>query len=293
MDYFDWLTESKNRLTKNIEHLALEIQNPGKMKIRRTLIAGETMGIINALQTADLSATVIDKNLERYIELINSNIKPPVPVKASDVIIRAMYIISDGINSFGGKFDRSDLPAIAKLFIDSPVLVGHDRSGLPVARNFWAETVERGNRLWVKSYFYWLKQADGSSRLKLNIDSGIYKECSVSFTYSLPECSACGGDIRFCGHLVSKDVFFYYRGVEKILETSLVYRGSIPGTSITDKLSITNNQPLSFAGNDESVGVFTLMPVTHLYNSPGIIKDIKGFKARINSRDFMFVRARR
>lgn len=251
------------------------------------------MEIINALQTAELSATVIDKNLERYIELINSNIKPPVPVEASDVIIRAMYIISDGINSFGGRFDRADLPAIAKLFIDSPVLAGHDRSSLPVARNFWGETVEKGNRLWIKSYFYWLKQAEGASKLKLNIDSGIYKECSVSFTYNLPECSACGGDIRYCGHLVSKDVFFYYRGVEKILETSLVYRGSIPGTSITDKLSITSAEPLSFASEGGSVSVFTLMPVAYIYNSPGIVKKIEGFKARINFRDFMLVRERR
>lgn len=250
------------------------------------------MKMINALQTAELSATIIDKNLERYVELINSNIKPPVRVKASDVIIRAMYIISDGINLFGGRFDRADLPAIARLFIDSPVLVGHDRSGLPVARNFWAETVEKGGRLWVKSYFYWLKQAEGATKLKLNIDSGIYKECSVSFTYSLPECSACGGDIRYCGHLVSRDIFFYYRGVEKILETSLVYRGSIPGTSITDQLSITGTKPLSLKSEDGSAGIFTLMPAVYLYNSPGLAKRFEGFKARINSCDFMLVRER-
>lgn len=253
---------------------------------------GETMKMISALQTAELSAAVIDKNLERYVELINTNINPPVPVEASDVIIRAMYIISDAVNSFGGRFDRADLPAIAKLFIDSPVLVGHDRSGLPVARNFWAEAVEKGGRLWIKSYFYWLKQAEGALKLKLNIDSGIYKECSVSFTYSLPECSACGNDIRYCGHLISKDIFFYYRGVEKILETSLVYRGSIPGTSITDRLSITSTKTLSLKSENRSAGIFTLIPAVYIYNNPNFIKKFEGFKARINSCDFMLVRER-
>ena len=157
-----------------------------------------------------------------------------------------MYIISDSINSYGGRFDRTDLPAMAGLFIDSPVLIGHDKSGLPVARNFWAETVEKDGRLWIKSYFYWPKHAEGASKLALNIDAGIYKECSVSFVYALPECSACGKDIRSCGHQVSADVFFYYRGIEKILETSLVYRGAIPDTAITRDLSIAPESSKAF-----------------------------------------------
>ena len=96
------------------------------------------MEMIKACQTAELSASVVNNNIQRYVNLINENIKPPVPVTAEDVTIRAMYILSDGINSYGGKFDRADLPSIARLFIDSPVMIGHDKSGLPVARNFWA-----------------------------------------------------------------------------------------------------------------------------------------------------------
>ncbi len=250
------------------------------------------MEMIKACQTAELSASVVNNNIQRYVDLINENIKPPVPVTAPDIVIRAMYILSDGINSYGGKFDRADLPSIARLFIDSPVIIGHDKSGLPVARNFWAETIERNDRLWIKSYFYWLKQAEGSSKLTLNIDSGIYKECSVSFTYSFPECSACGKDIRHCGHQVSQDLFFYYRGVEKILETSLVYRGSIPDTAITDQLSLSKNRSLKVKSGDlkNQAMVYTLTPAVYLMNNPGLTRNVEGFGARIKNRSFILAR---
>jgi hypothetical protein len=245
------------------------------------------MGSINALQTARLSASVVESNLQKYVDLINSNIKPPVKLAPTDIFVRAMYIISDGVNSYGGRFDRADLPQIAGLFIDSPVLIGHDKSGLPVARNFWAETIEKGDQLWVKCYFYWLRGADGSSRLKANIDSGIYKECSVSFTYTCPECSACGKDIRFCGHQVTEDIFFYYRGVDKVLETSLVYRGSIPGTSITDKLSNINaDTPKGEAGPGK---IFTLNSIASLSAGIRPKNNRRQFKARIAERVFMLV----
>ncbi|MCP4582257.1 MAG: hypothetical protein GY839_11630 [candidate division Zixibacteria bacterium] len=241
------------------------------------------MGTIKAIQTAELAASAVENDIQKYVNLINANIKPPVPVTASDVIIRAMYIVSDGINSYGGRFDRTDLPAIARLFIDSPVLIGHDKSGLPVARNFWAEAVEKGSRLWIKSYFYWLRETDGASRLKLNIDSGIYKECSVSFTYTMPECTACGKDMRFCGHQVGEDIFFYYRGVERVLETSLVYRGSIPDTSITDQL-VADSYLDSNTLKPDNQAVYTIAPGA--YNMAGLMTH-KGIRARLNNHSFI------
>ena len=244
------------------------------------------MGKIKAIQTAELSASVIDKNLQKYVDLINANINPPVPVTTSDVIIRAMYIISDSVNAYGGRFDRAELPSIAALFIDSPVLIGHDKSGLPVARNFWAETVERDGHTWVKCYFYWLKDADKDNRLRLNIDSGIYKECSVSFTYAYPECSACGKDIRTCGHQVSRDIFFYYRGVDKVLETSLVYRGAVPGTSITDKLLL----PEALSDQTPAKGHYSLSPSTYLPFDIAGKSNPDIFRARLNGDDFLLMR---
>jgi hypothetical protein len=235
---------------------------------------------LKAVQLAQLSATPIEHNLQKYCNLINSNVRPPVPVKPENIFIRAMFVVSDSVNAYGGRFDRVDLPEIARMFIDSPVLIGHDKGGLPVARNFWAETIEKDGQLWVKSYFYWLKQTENAEKLVLNIDAGIYKECSVSFVYDKPECSACGQDIRTCGHQISKDIHFYYRGVEKILETSLVYRGAIPGTSITDQLAIKYVNP----------GIFRLIP--ELAGRPGILPSagLDVISVRLNQRHFHLTR---
>jgi len=121
------------------------------------------------------------------------------------------------------------------------VLVGHRKDHLPVARAFYTETVEHKGRPWVKSYFYWLKSADNSEELCDNIDGGIYKECSIAFTFSMPECSICQKDIRNCSHEPFEKYnqqgtqilcHFNYRQIEKVLESSLIYRGANPGTSL-------------------------------------------------------------
>jgi hypothetical protein len=79
-----------------------------------------------------------------------------------------------------------------------------------------------------------------------NIDGGIYQECSIGFVYRLPECSVCGQDIRTCEHQVfsqygknddEQRCHFLYRGIEKVLETSLVYRGANPDTGMSRELA--------------------------------------------------------
>jgi|GEM_PF-1646907 len=181
------------------------------------------------------------------IDEINRQVHPPKPVKQNDVYIRAMYIVSDQVNSQGGCFATEDLDHLATLLVDSPVMVGHRRDSLPLARNFKAETVTQDSRTWVKSYFYWMKESEGAEDLKGNIDGGIYKECSISFLFLLPECSICGKDIRQCRHVPFQEyekapgqteiAHFKYRQIERVLETSLVYRGAVADTKITDRLS--------------------------------------------------------
>jgi len=179
------------------------------------------------------------------VNLINKNIKPPTTVTAGEVYVRAMYIVSDQVNSFGGRFPGDEHTRLAELLVDSPVLIGHRKDKLPVGRNFHAVTLERDGRPWVKSYFYWLRAADTSEQLRENIDGGIYKECSVAFTFGLPECSICGRDIRQCEHEpfevyeqngVKEVCHFNYRRIERVLETSLVYRGAIPETTVSKDL---------------------------------------------------------
>jgi hypothetical protein len=195
---------------------------------------------------------------EELIDLINRRIRPPRPVKNGEVHIRAMYIVSDSVNNYGGRFPPEEHDRIAALLVDTPVMVGHSKEKLPVARNFHA-VVERANASakgevtsWVKVYFYWAKGTKEGEDLKTNIDSGVYKECSISFSFTTPECSICGEDIRECKHIPFRKyrgpsgelqtAYFNYRGVQKILETSLVYRGATPNTRITKELEFFSLQ---------------------------------------------------
>ncbi|MGD8922838.1 MAG: hypothetical protein PVH24_06280, partial [Candidatus Zixiibacteriota bacterium] len=181
-----------------------------------------------------------EKPPDHLIDLLNDNINPPGALTDDDVYIRAMYIVSDEVNSYGGRFPIEEHERMAELLVDSPVMVGHRKDKLPVGRNFHAVLIDRDGKNWIKSYFYWLRKADGAASLKDNIDGGVYKECSVGFTFGLPECSICGKDIRLCPHEPfetyagrdgEKSCYFNYRQIERVLETSLVYRGATPHTS--------------------------------------------------------------
>jgi hypothetical protein len=180
------------------------------------------------------------------VDLINTNINPPEALSADDVYIRAMYVVSDQVNSFGGKFPIEELQSLANLIVDSPVMIGHRKDRLPIGRNFFAKVEQKESFHWVKSYFYWLKSADNAEDLRRNIDGGIYKECSLGFTFHLAECSICGKDIRLCDHEPFQSYgkneicHFNYRKVERVLEASLVYRGAQPDTSITSELYAGN-----------------------------------------------------
>jgi len=182
-----------------------------------------------------------DDRVAFLVSRINERIKPPRPVTAENVNIRAMYLVNDKINTHGGRFRRADLHDLCKLIADTPVLVGHNRAGQPLARTFHAELEMKEGVLWLKSFFYWPK-SDGIDEFRDKIDSGVFKECSISFTYTFPECSLCGEDIRRCRHEIealSPDenrTHFIYRGITQVLETSLVFKGSVRGTHITDRL---------------------------------------------------------
>ena len=234
-----------------------------------------SLGRITA-HLADPVETTVAANL---IELINQNINPPSPIVETDVYIRAMYVVSDEVNSFGGRFPVEEHEQLSKLLVDSPVMVGHRKDKLPIARNFHATVVDRDGRSWVKCYFYWLKSALKADDLRENIDGGIYKECSIGFTFAFPECSICGKDIRSCEHesfskynLSDGEIVchFNYRRIERVLETSLVYRGALPDTSVSKELNLGRNN--------------ASMPCSERIDEPVLIDDITQLDA---SGDFL------
>ena len=195
---------------------------------------------LKEILVGNLSLKHPDQRIDFLVNQINENIKPPRKATLDNVNIRVMYLLNDLVNSHGGRFRRADLASLSRLIIDTPVLIGHDRSSAPLARNFHAELEQKGEILWLKSYFYWPKSNDGEAdHLLEKIDSGILKECSISFVYTTPECSDCGQDIRNCPHEADakNGTHFIYKGITQVLETSLVSKGSVKGTYVTDKLS--------------------------------------------------------
>ncbi|MDH4222581.1 MAG: hypothetical protein OEV55_03470 [candidate division Zixibacteria bacterium] len=198
-----------------------------------------------------IEAVLSEKEIQvsdELVFLINTRIKPPLRVKKEDINIRAMYLVSDEVNSFGGCFPLSEHPILAELLVDSPVLIGHSREKLPIARNFKADLVKKDGANWIKVYFYWLKNTPEANSLKDNIDHGIYKECSIGFSFEFPECSVCGQDMRKCPHIPFRTyekesgekvrAYYNYRNIIRVYETSLVYRGAVFGTSITNELEL-------------------------------------------------------
>lgn len=196
-----------------------------------------------------IEACLAEKEIEvsdDLVFLINTRIKPPLPIKKEDIYIRAMYLVSDQVNSFGGCFPLEEHPKLAELLVDSPVLVGHSKERLPIARNFKADLVEKDGANWIKVYFYWLKNSPEAESLKENIDHGIYKECSIGFSFEFPECSICKQDMRRCQHIPFRayqdengeqsQAHFNYRNIVRVHETSLVYRGAVFGTSMSNEL---------------------------------------------------------
>lgn len=192
----------------------------------------------------ELSIDEPDQRKTLLIDKINEVIKPPRTATESNVNIRAMYLLNDLVNSHGGRFDREELAALCGLIPDTPVMIGHNRAEAPLARTFHAELEEKDGVIWLKSYFYWPKKDEGAvDEMLEKIDSGILKECSISFVYTFPECSVCGEDMRKCPHRIdlssdeNSKQYFFYKGVKEVLETSLVYKGSVKGTFVTDKLA--------------------------------------------------------
>ena len=109
----------------------------------------ENRGLVSAeLSARPESTEKIDPGI---LSIINERIKPLSPVTAEDIYVRAMYIVSDRVNSYGGRFPADEFPRLVELLIDSPVLVGHRKDSLPIGRTFHAEIVERDGRPWIKS----------------------------------------------------------------------------------------------------------------------------------------------
>lgn len=165
---------------------------------------------------------------------------PNPPLKSLDkeeIFVRRCRLANNQVDSRYGRFRDDDLPRLLEMVQGAPVLVGHDRKSLGVARFFGGSVQEREGVKWVIPSFYWPKAHSKSEDLKVMIDSGVYNEASISFLYSRPTCSICREDLRSCSHWPGRKYenelcFYWYDGIEQVMEGSLVYRGAASGTGL-------------------------------------------------------------
>ncbi len=177
---------------------------------------------------------------------------PPAPVSEKDIYVRQCRLAGDAIDTYNGRFRTEDLAKLLEMAQGAPMLIGHDKRSLGVAR-FFGGTIEshEGNN-YVVPKFYWLRGHSTAEDLRVAIDGGLYCEASISFAYETPTCSVCDQDIRTCEHLPGsliegslEPVFYYYDNVVAVLEGSLVYRGAQPGTgfNLSHSLQSIGSEP--------------------------------------------------
>ena len=179
------------------------------------------------------------------LDLIHRLPNPPLtPLKEEDIYVRRCRLAGEVIDSHGGCFRGEDLPRLLQLTWGAPTLIGHARQTLGIGRFFGGRIEEYEGRKYIVPKFYWLKAHSQAEDLRINLDGGIYNEASIAFTFKIPTCSICGNDIRRCDHWPgeeydSKQCYFYYDGIERVMEGSIVYRGATPGTGFM----VNNNYP--------------------------------------------------
>lgn len=196
-------------------------------------------GIVRAELVSLVSHQFTPEQQEKDCEKINAlKSGPLVPQTPETVHIRRMRLTGNQMNAYYGRFRDQDLPKVAELTIGAPVLTGHDKTMLPVGRYFDGEVIEEQGKLFTLNGFYFPREWSGAQDLASRIDSGVVSECSISFQCDQITCGLDGLDIRDmdCPHIPGKEYpagglcFYWYDGIERVLEGSLVYRGAHPDT---------------------------------------------------------------
>lgn len=187
---------------------------------------------------------------EGDIKAINGLSSGPLrPLSSEDVYVREMRLVGDQLTSYYSRFRERDLSKVAASTQGRTMLFGHDKTHPGQGRFFIAEprVLDGGGGKMVYARFYWPRGRSDAEDLRVNIDTGVYHECSVSFQFRRPTCSVCGNDIRDyakCQHfpgrtydIVSRDgkkekrlCFYWIDEFVTVLEGSIVYMGAHPAT---------------------------------------------------------------
>lgn len=179
----------------------------------------------------------------------------PKTLRLDQVFVRSMYLCSSQpCETDHCRFALSALKEISQKIIGQSVLVGHNRSSLPLARFFKAEVIAKQDEPsgepthFVRAWFYWLRDTSGAKDLLLNIDGGIYREVSLAWRFQSWRCSVCGVQNGKCHHrpgerYESQKCERIIEHITDVMEGSLVYKGADKNTVLSGSRSLSMDEP--------------------------------------------------
>lgn len=162
------------------------------------------------------------------------------PLTAEDVAVFTMELCNNQIDAHNSRFPDEELARIAPLTIGRPFMELHDTRGRLPRGLFFRATVKGDSDVKSVCPDVYVLRTEENAHLIKNIEGGVWRETSIGFEFTTPECSICAKDLRECEHIPGRDYeagtcHYIMRDVTKVIEGSLVPAGS-QGTQITSQL---------------------------------------------------------
>jgi hypothetical protein len=204
------------------------------MNILERVCFGERWGeVINAVR--DMSPAEADVSSENAA----INRFTLRPLSSEEYAVFTLDLCHNRVDRHFSCFPEEELEVINKLVPGRPLMERHDLYGsLPRGIFFHSYLNREGEYLSVRPKVYVLRLEENRNFIA-NIEGGVYRETSIGFSFTFPECSICKKDVRRCVHVPGTNYegelcFYRMRGVQDVLEGSVVACGSQGTSFVTD-----------------------------------------------------------
>ncbi|MGV3724750.1 MAG: hypothetical protein ACO1SX_27955 [Actinomycetota bacterium] len=221
-------------------------------------------------ELSGLRAIPASEPAESDLQLINSAYAQ-APVTGEDIHVRQARVAHNQHDRTLERFPKAMLERFAETLPGKSLLPGHDTSAMPLGRWFRADTrtrtedfpvvaqgkakaaeivpgfvAQKTRVTWLEAAFYWVKDP-GTELFRKNIDTGVYQDVSIGFSYDDVDCDVCKKSYwrSPCPHYAGQKlddgtvVTLTYSGDPKLYEareTSIVYLGAQQQAELTKQL---------------------------------------------------------
>lgn len=205
------------------------------MGILEKLCLGERWGEVLNILPENLS-TEQEKDNEQA-EINRFTLRPLTP---GEYVVFTLDLCHNQVDRHFSCFPEDELEVINRKVPGRPLMERHDlRGSLPRGTFFHSALHRQGDVVSVRPKVYVLRLEENRNFIA-NIEGGVYRETSIGFSFTFPECSVCGRDIRRCVHVPGEKYegsmcFYRMRGIQDVLEGSVVACGS-QGTSFVSDI---------------------------------------------------------